>query len=97
MTIEEALLTEWQASIAEGRTQSPEAHCADLARAVEQSAAMRAMKAELREEGAKHMRDSIEAYLAKHGVPHPPLPRTLGERKQFERDWDRRVAEGAAR
>ena len=46
---------------------------------------------EAREEGARHMRDSIEAYLAKVGHEHPPLPRTLGERKQFEREWDSRV------
>lgn len=47
-----------------------------------------------REEGAKHMRAVIEAYLTKHGVPYPPLPMTLGERKQAERDWDQRVQEG---
>lgn len=48
-----------------------------------------------REQGAKHMRASIEAYLASCGVEHPPLPRTLGERREFEREWDARFARGS--
>lgn len=50
-----------------------------------------------REEGALHMRAAVERYLFSQNIFHPQLPRTMGERRALEKEWDRQVDEAAAR